>query len=283
MIKTAQQLKGLVRNISQGDSTKAQEIMVSYAIERLLERISLSPYRDNLLLKGGTLVAAMIGASNRATMDIDTTIKNLPLSEENARKIIDDLITIELEDNMSFKVKSVEPIMDEADYPGIRVMMEASLEKIRIPFKIDFSTDDVITPSEVSYSFKLLFENRTIPLLAYNLETMLAEKMQTIISRGIANTRMRDFYDIHALLVAYDQGIDQEILRNAFYNTSAKRGTETDNATIESILETIRNNSRIIGLWNTYRNKFSYASHIEWEMITASVDRAFFLIKQEPK
>lgn len=278
-IKTAQQLKGLVRNISQGDSTKAQEVMASYAIERLLERISQSPYRENLILKGGTLVAAMVGAGNRSTMDIDTTIKNIPLSEENVRAIINDLISIELGDNMIFEVKSVGPIMDEADYPGIRVMIEASLERIRIPMKVDFSTDDVITPSEASYSFKLLFEDRTIPIFAYNLETVLAEKMQTVISRGVANTRMRDFYDIHALQAVFAQRIDQETLKSAFSNTSAKRSTKTDAATIDSTIGAILNSTRMLRLWNAYRKKFQYANHIGWEVAIESVERTFLIVK----
>lgn len=180
---------------------------------------------------------------------------------------------------MTFEVKSVEPIMDEADYPGMRVMMEAPLERIRIPMKIDFSTDDVITPGEVSYSFRLLFEDRTIPIFAYNLETVLAEKMQTIISRGVANTRMRDFYDIHALQTVFAQRIDQETLRSAFSKTSAKRGTGTDAATIDSTIETIRNSSRMMELWDAYRNKFEYAKHIEWGMVIVSVDQVFYIIQ----
>ena len=278
-IKTAQQLKGLVRNISQGDSTKAQEIMASYATERLLERIAQSPYRENLILKGGTLIAAMVGANNRYTMDIDATIKNIPLSKESVRTITSDLIAIELGDNMIFEVKSVESIMDEAEYPGIRVVMEASLERIRTPMKIDFSTNDIITPSEISYSFKLLFEDRSIPILAYNLETVLAEKMQTVIARGVANTRMRDFYDIHALLSAFAQRIGHETLRNAFSNTSTKRGTSTDTATIDSIIESISNRPRMLELWNAYRSKFEYASHIEWKMIIVSVEQLFLMTR----
>lgn len=278
-IRTAQQLKGLVRNISQGDSAKAQEVMTSYAIERFLERVSLSPYRENLILKGGTLIAAMVGAGNRSTMDVDATIKSIPLTEEGVRVIVDDLISIELDDGMAFEVRSVMPIMDEAEYPGMRVMLEASLERIRIPMKVDFSTDDPITPKEVSYSFKLLFEDRAIPIMAYNLETVLAEKMQTIVARGIANTRMRDFYDIDALLAAFEHRIDRETLRDAFSNTSAKRGTGTDAATVDRIIAMLRGNPRMLELWNAYRKRFQYASQIEWETIIASAERVFSLVR----
>ena len=143
MIHTSRQLKALVRNISKGDSVKAQIIIRNYVMERFLERLSLSKYCNNLILKGGTLVAAIVGLDNRSTMDIDTTLKNLPLSEENAKKIVEEITAIYIDDGMSFVVKSVEPIMDEADYPGVRVILDTTLETMRTPLKIDFSTGDV--------------------------------------------------------------------------------------------------------------------------------------------
>jgi len=166
VIRTSRQLKALVRNMSKGESTKAQLIIRNYVMERFLERLSLSSYRNNLILKGGALVAAMVGLNNRSTMDVDATIKNMPLSEKNARKVVEDITGIKIDDGMTFEIKSVAPIMDEADYPGIRVTLETTLETMHAPLKIDFSTGDVITPHEVSYSFKLLFEDRMISMLA---------------------------------------------------------------------------------------------------------------------
>lgn len=216
MIHTAQQLKGLVRNLSKGDSAKAQTLMRSYATERFLERLSLSPYRENLVLKGGVLVAAMVGLDSRSTMDIDTTLKNLTLREEDVRRIVETVADVSLEDNMTFTVKSVQTIMDENDYPGIRVLMEAILERAHIPMKIDFSTGDAITPREITFPMKLLFEDRSISVLSYNIETLLAEKMETAISRGTANTRMRDFYDMYLLASMHAGSIDHETLHEAF-------------------------------------------------------------------
>ncbi len=146
MIHTSRQLKALVCNLSKGDSTKAQTIIRNYVMERFLERLSLSPFRDNLILKGGTLVAAMVGLDNRSTMNVDATLKNLPLSEESARKVVEEITSIQIEDSMAFEIKSVASIMDEADYPSVRVMLDTTLETMHTPLKIDFSTGDIITP-----------------------------------------------------------------------------------------------------------------------------------------
>ena len=210
MIKTSRQLKALARNLTKGDSIQAQIIMRNYVMERFLERISLSKYRNNFILKGGMLVSAMVGLDTRSTMDIDTTIKNIPLSVENARKMIEEIIAIPIDDGMAFSIKSVSEIMDEAEYSGVRANLEATVETMRTPLKVDISTRDVITPREVSYTFKLMFEERTISILAYNLETVLAERMETVIARGVANTRMRDYYDLYVLQSEYTHTIDME-------------------------------------------------------------------------
>jgi len=220
VIHTSTQLKALVRNISKGNSAKAQIIIRNYVMERFLERLSLSRYRSNLILKGGTLVASIVGLDNRSTMDMDATLKNLPLTEESARKVVEEITSIRIDDGMAFEIKSLAPIMDESDYPGIRLTLDTALENMHTPLKIDFSTGDVITPREVSYSFRLLFEDRTISILAYNLETVLAEKIETVLARGTANTRMRDFYDIFVLTTAQAHNIDNVTLKDALEKTS---------------------------------------------------------------
>jgi len=187
MIHTAKQLKDKVKNMSGGNSEVAQALIRTYFMERFLERVSVSEYRNNFILKGGMLVASIVGVDMRATMDIDTTVKALPLNEKDARAIIERIGELQLEDGITFKIKSVK------DYPGIRMMIEANLERMRQPFKIDISTDDAITPGAVEYKYKLMFEDRSISVLSYNLETLLAEKMQTILARGLATTRMKNF------------------------------------------------------------------------------------------
>ena len=225
MIKTSRQLKALVRNLTKGDSLQAQIIMRNYVMERFLERISLSKYRNNFILKGGMLVSAMVGLDTRSTMDIDTTIKNMPLSVENAREMIEEIIAVPIDDGMTFSIKSVGEIMDEAEYTGVRVNLEPTLETMRTPLKVDISTGDIITPREVLYTFKLMFEERTISILAYNLETVLAEKMETVIARGVANTRLRDYYDLYILQNEYTHAISMEQFKAAFLATCKKRNS----------------------------------------------------------
>ena len=279
MIHTSRQLKALVRNISKGDSGKAQVIIRNYVMERFLERLSLSQYRNIMILKGGTLVAAMVGLDNRSTMDVDATLKNLPLNEDNARKIVEEITAIHIEDGMIFEIKSVTPIMDEADYPGIRIMLDTAIETMHTPLKIDFSTGDVITPREVSYSFRLLFEERTISILAYNLETVLAEKLETLLARGTANTRMRDYYDIYVLTNTQEHNIDNATLKEAFVNTSAKRGSIGLLSDVHLILKEGAESIVLIDRWKNYQRKFDYAADVLWADVMESVSRLVDIVK----
>ena len=196
MIHTAMQIKAKIRNLSGGDSRKSQTLIRNYVMERFLERMSISKYRSQFVLKGGMLVASIVGLETRATLDIDATVRALALNEENANRIITDIISIELPGGFRFRIMSEKEIMDEADYPGIRFMLEAAIDNMVQPLKIDISTGDVITPGAVEYNYPLMLEDRTISIMTYNTETLLAEKLETILSRGLANTRMRDFYDI---------------------------------------------------------------------------------------
>lgn len=279
MIHTPRQLKALVRNISKGDSGKAQVIIRNYVMERFLERLSLSQYRNIMILKGGTLVAAMVGLDNRSTMDVDATLKNLPLNEDNARKIVEEITAIHIEDGMIFEIKSVTPIMDEADYPGIRIMLDTAIETMHTPLKIDFSTGDVITPREVSYSFRLLFEERTISILAYNLETVLAEKLETLLARGTANTRMRDYYDIYVLTNTQEHNIDNATLKEAFVNTSAKRGSIGLLSDVHLILKEVAESTVLIDRWKNYQRKFDYAADVLWADVMESVSCLVDIVK----
>lgn len=279
MIHTSRQLKALVRNISKGDSGKAQVIIRNYVMERFLERLSLSQYRNIMILKGGTLVAAMVGLDNRSTMDVDATLKNLPLNEDNARKIVEEITAIHIEDGMIFEIKSVTPIMDEADYPGIRIMLDTAIEMMHTPLKIDFSTGDVITPREVSYSFRLLFEERTISILAYNLETVLAEKLETLLARGTANTRMRDYYDIYVLTNTQEHNIDNATLKEAFVNTSAKRGSIGLLSDVHLILKEVAESIVLIDRWKNYQRKFDYAADVLWAAVMESVSCLVDIVK----
>lgn len=281
MIHTSTQLKALVRNKSHGDNAKAMTLIRNFVMERFLERISLSKYSGNLILKGGLLIASMVGLDNRATMDIDTTIRNYNLSAKDAEKMMEDIIAVPLDDGTRFTVKSVESIMDEAEYPGIRFKLEAALDTMKTPLKIDISTDDVITPKEVNYEYKLMFEERSIPLLAYNLETVLAEKMETIVSRGTLNTRMRDYYDLMILNVVKSDSINYVDLAKALEATSRKRNSYELLSAPEHILKQIKSDAGLMEQWQIYQRKFDYAAVYHWEDIVTNIERLFGKLNYE--
>ena len=269
MITTARQLKDLIRNMSKKKSADAQILMRNYMMERFLERISLSEYKDKFILKGGMLVAAMVGLDARATMDLDATIKGANVSLTDVETIISNIITIPIDDGVSFCIKRISEIMEEADYPGVRVSMETKFDGVITPLKIDISTGDVITPKEIRYSFNLMLEDRTIEVWAYNLETVLAEKLETVISRNVTNTRMRDFYDIYILQKLHGEQLNKEILWNALVATARKRGTLDliESNEIREILNEIETSSVMENLWKTYQKIYSYAVDVSWHII----------------
>ena len=280
MITTARQLKDLIRNLSKKKSADAQILMRNYMMERFLERISLSEYKDKFILKGGMLVAAMVGLDARATMDLDATIKGANVSLTDVETIISNIIAIPIDDGVSFCIKRISEIMEEADYPGVRVSMETKFDGVITPLKIDISTGDVITPKEIQYSFKLMLEERSIEVWAYNLETVMAEKLETVISRNITNTRMRDFYDIYILLSLYGNMLDTNVLGEALQATARKRETEYHLKDAEEIFKEVQEDSGMEKLWKSYQKKFSYATDISWEMVMESVRELYHMSKE---
>ncbi len=264
MYLTPAQLKGRIKNIARQNGTDPINLLRIYMMERFLERITYSNYKDDFIVKGGILVTSMIGISMRSTMDIDTTIRNFDLTKEETKKIVTEIKDISLDDNIEFLLNDISDIMDDKEYPGIRIHMDAKLESLVVPIKIDISTGDVITPREVKYEYQLLLENKTIPLWSYNLETILAEKIQTILSRGLLNTRMRDFYDVTTLFNNYKDSVNYHDLSLAFEKTCRKRKTPSLLENYEEILSLIKESSTQQGLWKNYCRKHKYAAHIDF-------------------
>lgn len=275
---TSAQLKGRIKSLASKNNADARNLLRIYAMERFLERLSASKYHDNFVIKGGILVTAMVGISQRSTMDIDTLIRNENLSAEDARKIISEIIDIDLGDEMTFSIKAVENIMDEMEYPGIRVLLDSQMEKMMIPLKIDISTGDVITPHAMEFTYCLMLENRSISLWSYNLETILAEKLQTILARGVLNTRMRDFYDVRTLLQLYGNRIDRETLIAAFATTCRKRETELLYSDADKILENVEGSIALRRLWESYRKKYSYSADITFEETVMSIKQLVHML-----
>ena len=268
---TPEQIKGRIKSVAKQNNADARTLMRIYMMERFLERLTQSEYRDNFIIKGGILVTAMIGVAHRSTMDIDTSMKNLNLSAEDALQVVNQVKDIDLDDGVSFEVKDVSNIMDEMEYPGIRVTMNANVGRLITPLKIDISTGDVITPRAIEFNYDLLLEDRSISLWSYNLETILAEKLQTVLARGILNTRMRDFYDIRMLLDTYEDKVNKAVLKDAFAATCKKRGTDHLQEQAEEIIKIIEADEQLQVLWRAYQKKYSYAAEIDYASVISGV------------
>lgn len=264
MYLTPAQIKGRIKNVAKQNGSDPITLLRIYMMERFLERITYSKYKDDFIVKGGILVTSMIGISMRSTMDIDTTIRNFDLTKEETTRIVNEIKDISLDDHIEFILNDVSDIMDNMEYPGIRIHMDAKLENLIVPIKIDISTGDVITPREIRYEYPLLLEDKSIQLWSYNLETILAEKIQTILSRGLLNTRMRDFYDVTTLFDRYNDSINYNDLSLAIDKTCRKRETLSVLEHYEEILCSISEDSTLQNLWKNYCRKYKYASHIEF-------------------
>jgi len=271
--KNPMQLKAFIKKKSQENRISAQLVMQNYMMERLLERISLSTYKQNFILKGGFLIAAIVGLDTRATMDLDTTVKGLPLTHESLHNAFKEICAISVEDDVSFSIKKISDIRELDDYPGLRVSLIASYPPLSVPLAVDVTTGDKITPREIEYSISLMFDDRSISILAYNLETILAKKIETVLSRNIANTRPRDFYDIHILYTLRSSDCDMTMLRQALDETVNKRGSRTILAQYINIVGNIRENPQMRSFWERYQKDFEYAKDITFDDTCKSVQQ----------
>lgn len=240
-------------------------------MERLLERISVSKYKDNLILKGGFLIAAIIGINMRSTMDMDTTIKGIPVNRESVERILNEILGIELDDNVTFRAKSIKSIHDVSEYDDYRVSVEAQFFTIKVNLKIDITTGDQIIPREIDYSFQLMFEERSISIKAYNLNTILAEKVESILVRNVANTRARDYYDVYILLTLRKNEIDLVSLRSAIRRKAEERNTLLFVDNLEKYISDIEDSEDLKAIWKSYSERFTYAESISFVEITKTI------------
>jgi predicted nucleotidyltransferase component of viral defense system len=268
-MKTSTQLKALVRNLSNESNVEAEILLRNFMMERFLERISVSKYKHNFILKGGMLIAAMVGIDTRTTMDMDATIKGQTLTAPELTAIIADILNTQVDDSVEFTMQGIEEIREGADYPGHRVSIGAVLDKTKQTLKIDITTGDFVTPREIEYSFKLMFENRTINIMAYNLETVLAEKFETVVTRSVTNTRMRDFYDIYILTTT--QQFNSDTFKAALKKAVKKRGTSEQMGDMKDAIQTVANSPIMLDLWQRYQKKHRYAADVSWDMAVKAV------------
>ena len=266
--------KAKINNLSKEKKVAPQSVLQVYMLERLLERIAVSQYKDNFILKGGMLISAILGMSSRSTMDMDTTVKGFELTEENATKILNEICAIELDDDITFKMNKIELIREDDDYNGYRATFEAKFKNaIPVIFKIDITTGDAITYKEIEYDYSLMLEDRKIPVWSYNLETILAEKFEAVIKRGITGTRIRDFYDVYMLINTQDENINKKLLTVAINLTSEHRESLDLIKDWKHSLDLLRNDEDMQKRWKVYQKTYFYAREIEYNELIESIEK----------
>jgi len=270
-MKTPEQLKGAIRNIAKEKNLSAQEVLQIYMFERIIERISKSAYRDHFILKGGLLISSMVGIAERTTMDMDATIKGMPVDEETIIKAITEILSIDVGDEVQFQINSIKPIREEDTYDNFRVSIQAVYGRMNTPMKIDITTGDEITPREISYPYQFVFQDKSVNVMAYTLETILAEKYETLIRRNISNTRARDFYDLYLLYRLYKDRVDAETLREAVRATAAKRGSLNTLDEYMEITRDIEESDYLKRIWNNYQKENTYAKSVSFDDILGAI------------
>lgn len=230
-----------------------------------MERISLSEYKDNLILKGGFLIASMVGMDTRATMDMDVTIKGEPVNPDNLKKMFDEIIQISVEDDIAFEYKNISEIREGDDYNGYRAHLIANFAPMAVPLKLDITTGDKITPKEIQYEYKAMFGEKSIYVLAYNLETVMSEKLETIFSRGDQTTRPRDYYDIYILWKLQQKNINLDHLESALKATADKRNSLKLMKQYQNTMSVVRGSEFMQEQWQKYQRSFDYAKEISFE------------------
>ena len=264
-------IKGKIRSLAEKKNLKSQEVLQIYFFERFLERLSKSNYKNNFVIKGGFLISSLIGIENRTTMDMDTTIKGIALKEEKIKEIVEEIINIDVDDGIRFEIKDISYIREEDEYENFRISLIANVGKTKNPMKLDLTTGDAITPREIEYTYPCIFRQEDIKIMAYPLETILAEKYETIIRRNITTTRMRDFYDLYTLYKLKKDEIDYKILKEAIERTSDKRGSQEIIKDYEEIIEDIKEDSYLRSLWEVYLSENKYIGDLTFDKVVGVV------------
>lgn len=252
-MKTPEKLKGAIRNFAASKNLKPQVVLQMFLFERFIERLALSDFKGHFIVKGGLLISSMIGVENRTTMDMDAAVRGVLMDEGIIREVIEKLIKIETDDGVQFEFQKIEPIREEDEYKNFRIHLYAKFGKINAPLKLDLTTGDVITPKEIQYPYRMLFEDRTIMVSAYNIETILAEKYETILRRNIGTTRARDFYDLYVLFKTKFHEIDRTNLQMAVANTARHRNSLDYINEWNEICEEMKQESALVRLWSNYQ------------------------------
>lgn len=277
-MKTPEQLKGIIRSMAARKNLRAQEVLQMFLFERVLERLANSAYKNNFILKGGLLISSMIGIGERTTMDMDTTVRGIQMEEDEIVRAVKEVLAVDVGDDIEFEYQSIEPIREDDAYNNFRIHLRAKYGKIDSPMKIDVTTGDVITPAAVQYEFPMLFDEKTVSVMAYTLETVLAEKYETIIRRNIGTTRARDYYDLHILFRSRSSEVRLDILKAAVLHTAKKRDSVQDIEDWRDIIKDIREEPQMYLLWDNYVAENKYIGELEFHVVLDTVEEVAKLL-----
>lgn len=275
MIKNAHSLMDKANNLASQYNISTNEVLQNYMFERILERISVSRYKNNFILKGGLLLSSIMGIDTRTTMDMDTCIKGITLTDEELYKVLEEVLNIDVNDGVKFEIRNSEPIREDDDYGGLKYNLISFLDRLRVNLSIDIATGDPITPKEIEYDYKMMFEEKVLKIMTYNVETIIAEKFQTVISRGILNSRMKDYYDLYYLITYKDYS--ESNLKLAIEKTFKNR--DTDVKSVEKELTEIEKSEFVIEQWEAYSKKHSYTNNIDFEMIIEKIRLLYDIVE----
>ena len=265
-------IESKAKDLSRIKNIDYYELLQRFMFERILERISVSKYNNNFIIKGGLLLSAMFGIDNRSTKDMDATIKGLNIDKEEMINILNEILCIDLQDGVKFDVIDITNIRENDEYGGNKYYIVGRLQNLKVNLEIDISTGDKITPRELKYKYPLIFNNKSILINTYNIETLVSEKIETILRRGIYNSRKKDFYDIYLFINKLVDDINYNNLLVAMKNTFKKRKSLSYLEDYKNILSDISKNERLLSLWNKYISKNKYAQGIDFKDIVSSLE-----------
>ena len=263
------QLKDKLKNISKEKQVDFNVLLRLYMYDRFIERLSVSKYKDNFILKGGFYLSTLFGVENRSTMDIDTSFRNADFNETSIVKMIKEIISIDINDGAKISFLDISSIRDEDEYGGFRIELMVEFENIKEKFSVDVATGDPITPGAILYRYKTILHDKIIKVWAYNIETLLSEKLETILSRLELNGRMRDFYDIYLIYTNDWNNVNKDNLKKSIENTFRKREFNSD---IFERLEVISDSNILRKRWDIYSEKYEYARNISFDEILKCIN-----------
>lgn len=270
-MKTPEQLKGALRNLANSKRIRADALLQIFLFERIIERLSKSKYVDQFVLKGGLLISSIIGVDRRTTVDMDTTIRGIPVNEKYIAKVLNEIINIPIEDGIQFYLQGLKAIRKKDVYENFCATIEADYGKIHASLKIDITTGDAITPAEVKYDYPFMFDDMTVCVMAYPLETIISEKFETILSRNVTTTRARDLYDLSTLLLLKSNEIKIINLKEAIYNTAKRRGTVTMLSQVQDVYLLMKDDSGQMNMWEQYQKTNTFAEGISYDQALRSI------------